>query len=79
MVPEQRAALSPEYLMAWHSIRLWPVLGSNDEEVWENIGDFLHETLAISGDVLCQDDIEAIDRVASGRLAEDRKEVLVKF
>ena len=79
VVPDQRAALSPEYLFARRSVRLWPIAGDTDEEIWESVGEFLHETLAIREDDLCQDDIEAIDRVAAGRLALDRKEVLVSF
>ena len=79
VVPDQRAALSPEYLFARCLVRLWPISGDTDEEIWESVGEFLHDTLAIREDDLCQDDIEVIDRVAAGRLAVDRKEVLVSF
>ena len=79
VVTEQPAVLSPEYLFARRSVRLWLIPGGTDEERWESVGEFLHNTLAIREDDLCQDDIESIERVTTGRLADDRKEALVTF
>ena len=45
-VPKRRAALSPDYLLARRSVRLWPIAGC-DDKLWEGVGEFLHETLAI--------------------------------
>ena len=79
VVTEEPAVLSPEYLFARRSVRLWPIPGGTDEEIWESVGEFLHDSLAIREDDLCQDDIESIERVATGRLTDDRKEALVTF
>ena len=52
-----RAVLSQEYLLARRSVRLWPVAGTNDQELWGAVGDFLHETLRISTDDMGQEDV----------------------
>ena len=54
----ERAVLSQEYLLAGRSVRLWPVSGISDAEMWEAVGEFLHETLMINTDDLCQEDVE---------------------
>ena len=76
---ERRATLGPEYTRARRSIRLWPIPGICEDELWGGMGAFLHETLAISGDHLGQEDIERIDRATDGRDHVERKEVIVKF
>lgn len=65
--------------MARRSVRLWPILGNSDEELWEGVGEFLHEILAIQEDDLGQADIEVVDRVPAGCEAEYRKVMLVRL
>ena len=78
-IQEQRATLSADYTAARRSLRLWPVLGRTEGELWQNVGEFLHETLAIPENDLGQADIESLDRVAVGRDSVERDEVLVRF
>ena len=78
-VPERRAALSPEFLLARRSVRLWPVDGDCKDALWENVGIFLHETLAIREADLGQEDIELITRDVEGREQTERREVIVRF
>ena len=76
----ERAVLSQEYLLARRSVRLWPVSGISDAEMWEAVGEFLHEILMINTDDLCQEDVEEVTRVddATG-FAGPRDEVIVRF
>ena len=74
---EKRAVLSQDYMLARRSVRLWPVSGCDEEALWEGVGEFLHDTLAIRSDDLCQDDIEAITRIRGEDAA--REEALVTF
>ena len=76
---EERATLGPGYLLARRSIRLWPVRGASSDELWGNVGEFLHETLAICGSDIGQEDIESIDRTNEGRGQPERDEVIVTF
>ena len=78
--PEQRRApLSQAYLLARRSIRLWPFTGSDEEALWEGVGDFIHDVLRVSQDDVCQDDIEAVTRVLDHSASVGRDEVLVTF
>ena len=75
-----RASLSPDYLLARRSIRLWPIAGVSDREMWEAVGDFLHDTLLINTEDLCQEDVESVARVMDGvgsGIVKD--EVIVRF
>lgn len=65
-VQESRATLTPHYLRARRSVRLWPVGGTSDADLWCGVGDFLHGTLAINERDMCQDDIETVARVMDG-------------
>lgn len=76
---ERRATLGPGYLLARRSIRLWPIYGTCDDELWGGVGEFLHNTLAIKGTDVGQEDIEGIDRVIEGRNQPGRNEVIVTF
>ena len=76
---EGRATLSTGYLTARRSVRLWPVAGQSDDELWEGVGDFLHGTLAISESDVCQEDIESVARILDGREHTEKEEVIVKF
>ena len=77
--PEKRATLGPGYLRARRSIRLWPVHGNSDNDLWGGVGEFLHETLAISDSEIGQEDIEKIDRAGESREQPGRNEVIVTF
>ena len=78
-VPE-RAVLSEAYLKARRSVRLWPVAGSTDKELWGNAGEFLHGLLAVPEADMGQEDVEAVfpvvDPVQSGNT---KNEVVVRF
>ena len=76
---ESRVALSPEYLLARRSVRLWPVEGMTEDDLWQGVGEFLHDTLTIREDDIGQEDIESIDRANDGRDPAVRKEVIVRF
>ena len=73
-----RADLSEAYMTARRSMRLWPIVGENDDEVWEAVGIFIHDTLKIDERDVNQGDIESISRVESGGQPDRvRDEVLV--
>lgn len=42
----KRTILSLDYLLARRSVRLWPIRGENENAWWEEVGDFLLDTLA---------------------------------
>ena len=75
---EERATLSPDYLFARRSVRLWPITGTSQDDMWGSVGEFLHETLLIRTDDLGQGDIESIERVREDPMV-DRREVIVTF
>ena len=58
-----RAELSEAYLRARRSIRLWPVKGVTEEDLWGETGEFLHCLMGIAEGDVGQDDIEGIWRV----------------
>ena len=76
----RRATLSTAYLTARRSVRLWPIPATNEEELWEKVGIFLHDTMGINEENLCQGDIESIVKV-NERIQPERikEEVIVKF
>ena len=76
---ETRVALGPEYFLARRSVRLWPVDGTSEDELWQGVGDFLHGTMAIREDDVGQEDIETIDRANDGRDPSVRKEVIARL
>ena len=76
----RRAVLSEEYLRARRSIRVWPVTGSTEEELWGNVGEFLHGPLALPETAVGQDDVEAVFPVDDGIRPENVKdEVVIRF
>ena len=76
----ERAELSEPYLVARRSVRLWPVAGTTDEELWGNVGEFLHGPLAIPVADVGQDDVEEVARVRDPMQPENiRDEVIVRF
>ena len=75
-----RATLSGEYLKARRSIRMWPVKGVTESELWGEAGEFLHRQLAMRADDVGQDDVEDVRRVAGERPVDGiRDEVIVVF
>ena len=75
-----RAVLTEDYLKARRSIRIWPVPGGTESELWGEAGEFLHNQLAISTDDVGQDDVEDVRRVVGERLPEGiRDKVIVVF
>lgn len=76
---KQRATLGAGYLLARRSIRIWPINGDSEDSLWEGVGEFLHEVLAMQEDKVGQEDIESVVRVFRGRDPAERTEVIVKF
>ena len=76
-----RALLSKEYLSARRSARVWPIIGTDDEAVWQSVGEFLHETLEIPDTDIGQEDIEDIRRVEENSNFTNivRDEVIIVF
>ena len=78
--PAARATLSDDYLKARRSIRVWPVKGLTEEELWGEAGEFLHTQLAISTSDIDQDDVDDVRRVVGEREVEGiRDEVVIVF
>lgn len=76
----RRAVLFEAYFKAMRPIRVWPVAGSTEEELWGNAGEFLHGPLAIPETDVGQDDIEAVFPVNDPMQPENIKdEVVVRF
>ena len=75
------AALSDEYNKARRSIRLWPIPGVTEDDLWEGVGEFIHGPLGVSEAEVGQNDIEAIYRVhslGSGDNVKDEALVVLK-
>ena len=76
----RRAVLSEAYMRARRSIRVWPVAGVIEEELWGNAGEFLHWPLAIPESEVGQDDVEAVFPVNDPIRPESiRDEVVIRF
>ena len=73
------AVLTEDYLKARRSIRIWPVPGGTESELWGEAGEFLHNQLAISTNDVGQDDVEDARRVVGERLPGIRDEAIVVF
>ena len=72
------ASLSQEYQAARRSICLWPLAGSNENEIWENAGEFIHGPLGVSKNDVGPDNLESVARVISPSAGDMvRDEVLV--
>ena len=75
-----RAPRSHQYEVARRSVRIWPIPSAEPDEMWAEVGDFLHVTLAIPETDLRQEDIESIKRVRDPIAAGNvRDEVLLTF
>ena len=78
-IAEKRAVLSRDFMLARRSIRLWPIRGEGEDAMWEEVGDFLHDTLAIRTDDVGQNDIELVSRVQGSGIVAENGEALVTF
>ena len=67
------------YNKARPSVRIWPVKGSDEDEIWKNTGIFLHTNLKISMDDVDQTKIEEIRRMRTPNNGRIKQEVLVVF
>ena len=54
---------SQEYQLARRSVRLWPIAGETEEDIWGNVGDFIHDVLRVPHGDVKQDNIVAVERV----------------
>ena len=77
----QAHTLSPAYLLARRSIRMWPIENSSSNTLWKGVGEFIHTALGIPEDELGPEDIEDVVAIpepeyAAGNLS---KEALVTF
>lgn len=78
--PMSRANLTTEYMLAQRSVRLWPIKGMSQNDMWGDVGEFLHGPLGISEDELCQDDIENIRQAPlTAALGPVHDEVIVTY
>ena len=55
-----RAILSPEYMLARKSIRLWPIPGHTEEDMRGDVGDFIHYTLRVPESEVGQENIVSV-------------------
>ena len=62
-IQTRRATHTEDYALARRSIRLWPIPGRTDEDLWGGVGDFIHGPLGVSEADVNQSDISEIKRV----------------
>ena len=65
------------YFRARRALRMWPVEGKNDEELWNNTGKFITEILDVSN--VGPEDIQTVRRISAGRRSRAHHLVLVRF
>ena len=78
-VSHARATLSADYLAARRSLRLWPVDGEGQDELWKGSVHFVREVLGVPEVEVMDSDIESVTRVCDNLALQDRQEVLIKF
>ena len=76
--PALTSAQETDYSKARRSLRLWPISGNNNDELWEAAGIFLGTNLGLQGK-LDKSNIEAISRVTLPSGPGVRLEALVLF
>ena len=76
-----RSERSDDYLRARRSIRLWPVTGSCDTELWRGAGKFIHTTLNIPEEDMLPDDIESVKAIPDPKfpMGHLKSEILITF
>ena len=72
--PERR-----RYDVSRRSIRVWPVRGKDEEEIWKNIGYFIHDTLKVPQSDMSEEKIEFVRRLRSSNRGPINNEVLITF
>jgi hypothetical protein len=65
------------YLRARRAIRLWPVPGKTEDELWDATGNFIRKILEV--DDVGPQDILSVRRISAGRRSRARDLVLVRF
>ena len=73
--------LSPAYLHARRSVRMWPIENANSKTLWKGVGEFLHSALGIPESDIGPEDIEEVvalpeHKYTAGNIS---KEALVTF
>ena len=73
--------LSPAYLIARRSVRMWPIENTNANTLWKGVGEFLHKALGISEGDIGPDDIESVTAIPDPKYTAGNlnKEALVTF
>ena len=73
--------LSPAYLLARRSVRMWPIENSSPQTLWKGVGEFLHKALGIPESDIGPDDIEDVTATPEPKYAAGNinKEALVTF
>ena len=54
-----------KYLLSRRSLRLWPIMGTKDNELWASTGEFIHNILMVPGDEVGEEDIEYVRRTSN--------------
>lgn len=71
-IPHMRARRSSgkfdrerKYLWSRRLLRLWPIMGSTDKELWRSTGEFIHNILFVSDEDVTQEMIKVVRRTSS--------------
>ena len=56
-----------KYDLSRRSLRMWPIKGKSESEMWSGVGSFIHDTLKVPELEVCQEHIEDIRRLRSPR------------
>ena len=71
---------NPVFSSARRSLRLWPIEGVTEKQLWENVGEFLHGTLGIPETDLCQGDNEEVVWLGNKGMSDQvSNDTFVKF
>ena len=76
-VPNPEDPHISRYNLSRRSIRLWPIKGKTEDEIWLAVGNFIHDTLRVPDHEMDQNKIETVRRIRSGQRIQD--EALVVF
>ena len=73
--------LSPAYLYARRSVRMWPIENTNSKTLWKGVGKFLHKALGIPESEIGPEDIEDVVAIPEPKFTAGNlnKEALVTF
>ena len=73
--------LSPAYLYARRSVRMWPIENANSKTLWKGVGEFLHTALRIPESDIGPEDIEEVVAIPEHKYTAGNinKEALVTF